>query len=62
MVDARLRTGERVNVILPPLALDGPVVTIRKFPRSVHDGRAGRAAAPSTPQRRVSSAPASGPG
>ncbi|MGQ2913289.1 MAG: CpaF family protein, partial [Aeromicrobium sp.] len=33
MVDARLRTGERVNVILPPLALDGPVVTIRKFPR-----------------------------
>ncbi|CAN5315445.1 CpaF family protein [soil metagenome] len=34
MVDARLHTGERVNVILPPLALDGPVVTIRKFPRS----------------------------
>lgn len=33
MVDARLRTGERVNVILPPLALDGPIVTIRKFPR-----------------------------
>lgn len=33
MVDARLRTGERVNVILPPLALDGAVVTIRKFPR-----------------------------
>jgi pilus assembly protein CpaF len=33
MVDARLRTGERVNVILPPLSLDGPVVTIRKFPR-----------------------------
>lgn len=33
MVDARLHTGERVNVILPPLALDGPVVTIRKFPR-----------------------------
>ncbi|MGH3355961.1 MAG: CpaF family protein [Nocardioidaceae bacterium] len=34
MVDARLHTGERVNVILPPLALDGPVVTIRKFPRA----------------------------
>jgi pilus assembly protein CpaF len=33
MVDARLRTGERVNVILPPLSLDGPVITIRKFPR-----------------------------
>ena len=31
MVDARLPDGSRVNVILPPLALDGPVVTIRKF-------------------------------
>jgi pilus assembly protein CpaF len=31
MVDARLRNGSRVNVILPPLALRGPVVTIRKF-------------------------------
>ncbi len=31
MVDARLRDGSRVNVILPPLALHGPVVTIRKF-------------------------------
>jgi pilus assembly protein CpaF len=34
MVDARLRNGSRVNVILPPLALHGPVVTIRKFARS----------------------------
>lgn len=35
MVDARLpERGERVNVILPPLSLDGPVVTIRKFPRA----------------------------
>jgi len=33
MVDARLRNGERVNVILPPLALNGPVLTIRKFPK-----------------------------
>jgi pilus assembly protein CpaF len=33
MVDARLPTGERVNVIIPPLALDGPTVTIRRFPR-----------------------------
>ncbi len=33
MVDARLPTGERVNVILPPLSLLGPVVTIRRFPR-----------------------------
>jgi pilus assembly protein CpaF len=33
MVDARLPTGERVNVVIPPLALDGPVLTIRRFPR-----------------------------
>jgi pilus assembly protein CpaF len=33
MVDARLPTGERVNVIVPPLALDGPVLTIRRFPQ-----------------------------
>jgi len=31
MVDARLRDGSRVNVILPPLSLVGPVMTIRKF-------------------------------
>lgn len=34
MVDARLPTGERVNVIIPPLALTGPTLTIRRFPRS----------------------------
>ncbi|MEV4431811.1 CpaF family protein [Streptomyces sp. NPDC049585] len=34
MVDARLPTGERVNVIIPPLALDGPTLTIRRFPRA----------------------------
>jgi pilus assembly protein CpaF len=33
MVDARLPTGERVNVIIPPLALGGPTLTIRRFPR-----------------------------
>jgi pilus assembly protein CpaF len=33
MVDARLPGGERVNVIVPPLSLAGPVVTIRRFPR-----------------------------
>lgn len=33
MVDARLPTGERVNIIIPPLALDGPTITIRRFPR-----------------------------
>ena len=32
MVDARLPDGSRVNVILPPLALRAPVLTIRKFP------------------------------
>lgn len=32
MVDARLPTGERVNVVVPPLALDGAVLTIRRFP------------------------------
>jgi pilus assembly protein CpaF len=33
MVDARLRDGSRVNVIIPPLAIDGPCMTIRKFSR-----------------------------
>ncbi|MGH7154035.1 MAG: CpaF family protein [Acetobacteraceae bacterium] len=31
MVDARLKDGSRVNIVLPPLALDGPCVSIRKF-------------------------------
>jgi len=31
MVDARLPDGSRLNVVLPPLAVDGPSVTIRKF-------------------------------
>jgi pilus assembly protein CpaF len=33
MVDARLPDGSRVNAIIPPLALQGPVITIRKFSR-----------------------------
>jgi pilus assembly protein CpaF len=33
MVDARLPDGSRVNAIIPPLALDGPAVSIRKFSR-----------------------------
>ncbi|MEO1574646.1 MAG: ATPase, T2SS/T4P/T4SS family [Pseudomonadota bacterium] len=33
MVDARLPDGSRVNAIIPPLALNGPTVTIRKFAR-----------------------------
>ncbi len=32
-VDARLRDGSRVHVIIPPLALRGPTITIRKFPK-----------------------------
>ena len=32
IVDARLRGGERVNVVLAPVALNGPIVTIRRFP------------------------------
>lgn len=40
MVDARLPNGSRVNAIIPPLALNGPVLTIRKFsstPLSIQD-------------------------
>ena len=33
IVDARLSDGSRVNVVLPPIALNGAVVTIRKFPK-----------------------------
>ena len=32
VVDARLEDGSRVNVVLPPIALNGPLLTIRKFP------------------------------
>jgi pilus assembly protein CpaF len=31
MVDARLKDGSRINVIIPPLAVDGPIMSIRKF-------------------------------
>ncbi|WP_312162170.1 CpaF family protein [Phenylobacterium sp.] len=34
MVDARLADGSRVNAIIPPLAVDGPLVSIRKFAKS----------------------------
>ncbi len=34
MVDARLSDGSRVNAIIPPLALDGPILSIRRFGRN----------------------------
>ncbi len=34
MVDARLADGSRINAIIPPLAVDGPLVSIRKFSKS----------------------------
>ncbi len=43
MVDARLKDGSRVNAIIPPLALNGPCITIRKFSKT-----------PLTPERLVS--------
>lgn len=33
IVDTRLYNGSRVNIVLPPIAIDGPVITIRKFYR-----------------------------
>ena len=35
IVDARLEDGSRVHVVLPPISLDGPAVTIRKFPEPI---------------------------
>lgn len=37
IVDARLKDGSRVHVVLPPVALGGPSLTIRKFPDKPHD-------------------------
>ena len=34
MVDARLSDGSRVNIVIPPLSIDGPLVSIRRFPSS----------------------------
>ena len=31
MVDARLLDGSRVNIVIPPLAVDGPLLSIRRF-------------------------------
>jgi len=38
MVDARLKDGSRINAIIPPLSLTGPVLTIRKFSREPFTG------------------------
>ena len=32
IVDARLKNGDRVNIVIPPVAVDGPMLTIRRFP------------------------------
>ena len=46
MVDARLADGSRVNVVIPPLAVDGPALSIRRFPPArPGPERAGRARA-----------------
>ena len=34
IVDARLENGSRVNIVLPPIALNGPIITIRRFPEN----------------------------
>ena len=42
IADARLADGSRVNVVLKPVAVNGPILTIRKFPsRCDHHGSAG---------------------
>ena len=49
MCDARLPDGSRVNVVIPPLALDGPVLTIRRFAAG---GSLRRSLSPRAPGRR----------
>ncbi len=34
VVDARLENGARVNIVLPPVAINGPIITIRQFPKN----------------------------
>ena len=34
IVDARLENGDRLHVVLPPVAVNGPIITIRRFPES----------------------------
>lgn len=37
IVDTRLENGARVNIVLPPVALNGPIITIRRFPEKAID-------------------------
>ena len=37
MVDSRLKDGSRINAVIPPLATNGPVITIRKFKQSMNN-------------------------
>lgn len=37
IVDARLADGSRVNIVMNPVSLNGPVITIRKFPKNIID-------------------------
>lgn len=39
MVDARLPDGSRVNAVIPPIALDGPCLSVRKFQRDMLQGQ-----------------------
>jgi len=38
ILDARLKDGSRVNIVLDPVAINGPILTIRRFPREAIDG------------------------
>ena len=50
MVDARLPDGSRVNAVIPPVALDGPMMSIRRFAvDAAEDGRPGQADKSLTP-------------
>ncbi len=37
MVDSRLKDGSRINAVIPPLSLNGPVITIRKFKKNLNN-------------------------
>lgn len=53
MVDARLTDGSRVNAIIPPLAIDGPVLSIRRFGASIGPRRLVELGAMSPPMLRL---------